>query len=236
MDARGESRAVAIRAWLLGTSSRAGFLLPGVISALVLMLMHQLLQRISPDGGPLPVVFVNILAWIVASLASVVARRARMLWLRAGPDRAGLFALGERTALYAGGLMMLSAAVMLTAYSIAIRPDLAIRILVFVDRAAHLYNSPALLRLVADPRLDRRRHLRRHRHGPVVDRADDPAVATEHHREADGGAGCHRCFAAAGAAAATAREATMAIGRLAPGAATGDAALRALTLSSQQQD
>jgi hypothetical protein len=132
MDARGESRTVAVRAYLLGTSSRAGFLLPGVIAALVIMLMHQLLQRTSPDGDPLPVVFVNVLAWIAASLASVVARRARMLWLRAGLDRAGLFALGERTALHAAGLMILSAAVMLTAYSIAVRPDLAIRILVYV--------------------------------------------------------------------------------------------------------
>jgi hypothetical protein len=114
-----------------------------VIAALTLMLVHQVVQRTSPDGGPLPVVFVNILAWIVASLAGLVARRARMLWLRAGLDRAGLFVLGERTAIYAGGLMLLSAAVMLTTYSIAVRPELAMAILVFV--IAQLAFATALL-------------------------------------------------------------------------------------------
>ena len=92
VNARGDSREVAIRAWLLGTSSRAGFLLPGVIAALTLMLVHQVVQRTSPDGGPLPVVFVNILAWIVASLAGLVARRSRndgeqcLHWISVAPS------------------------------------------------------------------------------------------------------------------------------------------------------
>ncbi len=54
-----------------------------------------------------------------------------MLWLRAGLDRAGLFALGERTVLMAYAQMLLSATLVLGIFSIAVKPEQTARILVF---------------------------------------------------------------------------------------------------------
>jgi hypothetical protein len=126
-----DSRAVAIRAYLLGTTSRLGFLLPGLFSALVILPIY-LLQRRTPAGVVmLPVTFVVIFSGIAGSLSYMVSRRARMLWLRAGLDRPALFVLGERTALHAFALMLVTATIALTLFSIAVRPDQAGKIVVY---------------------------------------------------------------------------------------------------------
>ncbi|MEO8306415.1 MAG: hypothetical protein ABI616_00060 [Pseudomonadota bacterium] len=130
-ESRGDSRAVAIRTYLLGTSSRLGYLLPGLLSALVILPFYLLQRKASSGVAALPVTFVTIFSGIAGGLSYMVARRARMLWLRAGLDRSGLFAVGERTALQAFALMVVTAAIVLAAFSIAVKPDLASRILVY---------------------------------------------------------------------------------------------------------
>jgi hypothetical protein len=91
-----------------------------------------LLQRNTSAGVVmLPVTFVTIFSGVAGSLSYMVARRSRMLWLRAGLDRPGLFALGERTALHASAQMMVSAAIVLVIFSIAVKPDQAGRILIY---------------------------------------------------------------------------------------------------------
>jgi hypothetical protein len=133
LDARGQSRAVATRAYLLGTASLAGFALPGlVMSAVALLLIRFPHAANAPGSFPLPVVFLNLFSWLAAALAAMATRRARLLWLRAGMDRASLFLLAERTTLQAAGLMMLGGTFVLTGYSIAMRPDLAPQTAVYV--------------------------------------------------------------------------------------------------------
>jgi hypothetical protein len=130
-ESRDDSRAVAIRAYLLGTTSQLGFLLPGLFSALVILPIY-LLQRKTPAGVVmLPVTFVAIFSGIAGSLSYMVARRARMLWLRAGLDRHGLFALGERTALLSSGQLLVTGTIVLGIFSIAVKPDQTGRILVY---------------------------------------------------------------------------------------------------------
>jgi hypothetical protein len=130
-ESRNDSRPVAIRAYLLGTTSQLGFLLPGLFAALVILPIYLLQRNTSAGVVMLPVTFVTIFSGVAGSLSYMVARRARMLWLRAGLDRPGLFALGERTALQASAQMMVSAAIVLVIFSIAVKPDQAGRILVY---------------------------------------------------------------------------------------------------------
>ncbi len=133
LDARDQSRAVATRAYLLGTASLTGFVLPGlVMSAVALLLIRFPHATNAPGSFPLPVVFLNLFSWLAAALAAMATRRARLLWLRAGVDRASLFLLTERTTLQAAGLMMLGGTFVLTGYSIAVRPDLAPQTAVYV--------------------------------------------------------------------------------------------------------
>lgn len=130
-ESRGESRTDALRAYLLGTSSYLGLLMPGLLSALVILPLYYLLRRSSAGFLALPVVLLTILAGSCGSLTYMVTRRARTLWLRAGFDRAGLFMLSERIALQGTALMFVGAAVVLAGFSIAARPDQGDRILVF---------------------------------------------------------------------------------------------------------
>ncbi len=102
------------------------------MSALVVLPIYFLQRKSS--GGPimLPVTFVTIFSGVAGGMSYMVARRARMLWLRAGLDRAGLFALGERTSLVAFSQMVLSAAVVLGVFSIVVKPEMTARILIYV--------------------------------------------------------------------------------------------------------
>jgi hypothetical protein len=126
-----DSSAAAIRAYLLGTTSQLGFLLPGLFSALMILPIYML-QRKGPAGVVmLPVTFICMFSGIAGGLSYMVARRARLLWLRAGLDRPALFALGERTALHAFALLVITAAVVLVLFSIAVKPQQTSRILVY---------------------------------------------------------------------------------------------------------
>jgi hypothetical protein len=131
-ESRGDSRAIAVKAYLLGTTSKIGFLLPGIISALVVLPVYFLQRKQLNGVVMLPVTFVTIFSGMAGGMSYMAARRARMLWLRAGLDRAGLFALGERTTLLAFSQMVLSATVVLGAFSIIVKPDMTPRILLFV--------------------------------------------------------------------------------------------------------
>lgn len=126
-----DSRAVAVRAYLMGTTSYLGFLLPSLMSVLVILPLYYLQRRGNADFLALPVVVLTIFASISGSLSYMVTRRARTLWLRAGLDRTGLFCLSERTALQGAALMFVGAAIVLAGSSIAVRPDQGDRILVF---------------------------------------------------------------------------------------------------------
>jgi hypothetical protein len=131
-ESRSDTRAVAINAYLLGTTSQVGFLLPGLMSALVILPIWFLQRKDSGGLVVLPVTFMCIFSGVAGSMSHMVARRARMLWLRAGLDRAGLFALGERTALQAFSQMLTTATLLLGMFSIAVRPEMTARILVFI--------------------------------------------------------------------------------------------------------
>jgi hypothetical protein len=131
-ESRSDSRAVAIKAYLLGTTSQIGFLLPGIMSALVVLPIYFLQRKQGNGVVMLPVTFLTIFSGVAGGMSYMVARRARMLWLRAGLDRAGLFALGERTAAQAFSQMVISAALVLGIFSIVVKPEMTPRILVFI--------------------------------------------------------------------------------------------------------
>jgi len=95
------SRDEILRRYLLGasrtSSALSGVLVLGFV-ALVTVLPN--LEKARASGpNPFIVLVLAALGIMAATLANTIARRARLLWLRAGLDRAALFALAEREGL-----------------------------------------------------------------------------------------------------------------------------------------
>lgn len=93
------SRAIATRQYLTGSDSYWTYLLMGAfITFLMVILFHFL---ITPPDQPSLTLILAILAISSVTMTLAGVRRSRLLWLRAGLDRAALFATTERHALRA---------------------------------------------------------------------------------------------------------------------------------------
>jgi hypothetical protein len=120
------SRATALRQYLLGVPTWWGSVLVGAgMLLMVAMLVGLLLSRgETRDNNDLPMTFLGMFVAISPSIAFMVIRRARLLWLRAGASRNELFRITERHGLMS---VMISLGVFtagLAAWSMALRPDL----------------------------------------------------------------------------------------------------------------
>lgn len=132
------SRASATNQYLLGALSLVDYALLGLgwmLLVFVLVLFTSfVLQRGLPAavaGTIVPGLFMPLFIMIGGSLGFGLTRRARLLWLRMGLDRAALFARAERSGLLAGLLVVGIAAAVFLIFSLASWPDRATVILVF---------------------------------------------------------------------------------------------------------
>lgn len=123
------SRPVALCQYLTGTGSAWTQLLTGAVFTVVCAAAHQLAR---PMDGSVPVYYLLFIPTLFsAGLSLVLVRRARLVWLRAGLDRNGLFATVERHTLRATLAMFSVPVVILVAMSLVQRPELAAQILLF---------------------------------------------------------------------------------------------------------
>ncbi len=110
------SRDTAVRQYLMGSPKLYGHALNGLIAlasaALMMVLMHWATRgRQNTDAARWPVLFLTYFVVFGMVAGYTIARRARLLWLRAGLDRSELFLLAERTGLTASYVSAGTAAV-----------------------------------------------------------------------------------------------------------------------------
>jgi hypothetical protein len=94
------TRRLAISHYLLGCASNRLFVITGAWVGAIFLLLHFMGNE--RPRQPVQVLFMlSFLAFHFGAMAYATARRARLLWLRAGMSRKALFLLGERQALRA---------------------------------------------------------------------------------------------------------------------------------------
>jgi hypothetical protein len=120
------SRATAIRQYLLGAPTWWGSVLVGAgMLLMVAMLVGLLLSHgETRDAKDLPLTFLGIFMASSPSIAFMLVRRARLLWLRAGANREELFRITERHGLLSTMISLGVFATGLVAWSLVLRPDL----------------------------------------------------------------------------------------------------------------
>lgn len=94
----------AMACYLLGTSSKRALVLTGIWTALIFLAVSYVTSRARTIQVELLAFMLPFLAVHCAVTGFTTARRARMLWLRNGTDRGGLFRLGEKLGLQAAML------------------------------------------------------------------------------------------------------------------------------------
>lgn len=94
-----DSRATAVLQYLFGSSSYRMFALNGIWIAAILLLAGLFGGGQRATGPGQFLYMLPFLTMLAVSIGFTTARRARLLWLRAGMDRAGLFALAARRGL-----------------------------------------------------------------------------------------------------------------------------------------
>lgn len=115
------TRARATSHYLLGSASGRLHLLTGLWIAGVFLLLHFFGKSDRP-AQPGPLLFMlPFLAFQFGAVGYATARRARLLWLRAGMTREALFRLGERQALRAS--LITWAVVAAVAFALSALPD-----------------------------------------------------------------------------------------------------------------
>jgi hypothetical protein len=121
-DRTGEpTRALATSHYLLGSASGRLHLLTGLWIAGIFVLLHVFSNSDRP-AQPGPMLFMlPFLAFQFGALGYATARRARLLWLRAGMTRDSLFRLGERQALRA--CLITWSVVATVAFALSALPD-----------------------------------------------------------------------------------------------------------------
>jgi hypothetical protein len=124
------SRPVALCQYLTGAESTRAHLLAGTAYGFLLALAFQFV--IEPTRERTPADYLMFVTIGSASLSYVLVRRARLLWMRAGLDRAGLFAVTERHALRAVLAMFCVPALILVPMALVQRPDLTVSILLYL--------------------------------------------------------------------------------------------------------
>ena len=95
------SPALATLHYLLGTGSYRLFAVTGAWTAAVFVAVSLFTPKPQSDHGRLLLFMMPFLSFQCAVMGYTTARRARLLWLRTGADRRGLFALAENLGLRA---------------------------------------------------------------------------------------------------------------------------------------
>lgn len=123
---------VATFHYLLGVGSYWIFLMSGFWIALLFLLMQVIMPRAPEASEGLLLVMLPFLTFNSAVMGYSTARRARLLWLRTGADRAGLFRLAEKLGLCASMLTwgFVGGAVLL--YALVMNPQNAARLVLYV--------------------------------------------------------------------------------------------------------
>ncbi len=127
-----DSPAKAMACYLLGSSSYRVFAITGIWTALIFIAVSFATPRARPGQSHLLLFMLPFLSVQCAVMGFSTARRARLLWLRNGMDRKGLFAqaekLGLRAAMITWGLVTGAAAT----FMIVAEPANASMVLLFV--------------------------------------------------------------------------------------------------------
>lgn len=121
-------RPLALHKYLAGTWSLWPQVLTGTAITLLWLVVNRLLDGTNRE---LPVDYLLFISFASFWSSPQLVRRARLVWLRAGLDRAGLFAATERHALRAMLALLGLPTVILVATSLVQRPDLTAAILLF---------------------------------------------------------------------------------------------------------
>ncbi len=127
------SRPVALCQYLTGSDSTWMHVLGGAALALLIAVVIRFApvdDVMEADGGLKYVVFFSLIG-ATSVYPNLLVRRARLLWLRAGLDRGGLFAAAERHALRVQLATFMAPSAVLVAMATARAPDLAAAIFLF---------------------------------------------------------------------------------------------------------
>lgn len=120
------SRTTAIRHYLLGTPSWWGPVLMGVamllMVAMIALLAFSRREDHSDVGSPMGVL--GMFVFMGPSVAFMLVRRARLLWLRAGANRDELFRIAEQQGLLMSMIALGTLAAGLVVWALVLRPDL----------------------------------------------------------------------------------------------------------------
>lgn len=127
-----DTPAKAMTCYLLGTSSKRVLVLTGVWTALIFLAVSFLTSRSREIQVDLLAFMLPFLAVQCAVMGFTTARRARMLWLRNGMDREGLFRLGEKLGLQSSMITWGIVAGVAAVCMVASVPGEAPRMLVYV--------------------------------------------------------------------------------------------------------
>ncbi|HWL62872.1 MAG TPA: hypothetical protein VNQ32_08745 [Steroidobacteraceae bacterium] len=135
-EATPDSPAKAMACYLLGTGSHRVFVVTGGWTALIFLAVSFVTSKGRLGQGDLLLFMLPFLSINTAVMGFNVARRARLLWLRNGMDRKGLFLLAEKLGLRASlttwGIVAGSAAACMIAWA----PHNAPMVLLFIASQA----------------------------------------------------------------------------------------------------
>lgn len=131
-----DTPAKAMTCYLLGTSSKRALVLTGIWTALIFLAVSFLTSKARATQVDLLAFMLPFLAVQCALTGFTTARRARMLWLRNGMDREGLFRLGEKLGLQSSMITWGIVAGVAAVCMIASVPGEAPRMLVYVAAQA----------------------------------------------------------------------------------------------------
>lgn len=118
----------AQRHYLLGSSSPWVFALGGVWVVFIIVFMQLVMSKKGPQNVAMLVSMMPAVAFMCGAFGHTAARRARALWLRAGLDRAALFAMAERQMLVVLPAMLAVAGGALLYMAVDTMPGLAPRL------------------------------------------------------------------------------------------------------------
>lgn len=118
--------------YLLGVGSYSIFLMSGVWIAALFLLMQVVVPKAAPTREGLMMVMLPFLTFNSAVMGYTTARRARLLWLRTGADRAGLFRVAERLGVCASMITWGIVGGSVLVYALVMNPQSAAATLLYV--------------------------------------------------------------------------------------------------------
>lgn len=122
--------------YLLGVGSYRVFLLTGLWVALLFLAMQLVIPSKAQQNNGLLMSMLPFLVFNSAIMGYTTARRARLLWLRAATDRAGLFAAAEKLGLIASLATWCVVGAAVVGYSLLTSPERGSWIFLYVASQA----------------------------------------------------------------------------------------------------